>query len=295
VRGDYLAERKHSLLISKEVKEQRIKELAQGDAVPFLYDFVVHVWNETEDGLISKTRQIEAAFDQMEDAQCWTSNISSAASTKNIWFQTWSQYVEQLYTDRFEEWIAEDASRLDTVARHAMAALEYKAARLPLSATFLEAWTRLRDATSEDERQAFIHRPKPEEVSRFLKSPETERPQRRLRVLQARGLPDARHAPANDAGRSVSRARPRRNQPHRNLARPWNEQRLVCGHSTLSITGRIAHFDLTYIPESNKPLQELAAFLIANHGRQHIITLPRGKTKEGHLRGGCANPGRPRR
>jgi hypothetical protein len=47
--------------------------------------------------------------------------------------------------------------------------------QLPLSATFLEAWTRLRDATSEDGRQAFIHRPKPEEVSRFLKSPETER------------------------------------------------------------------------------------------------------------------------
>ena len=34
-----------------------------------------------------------------------------------------------------------------------MAALEYKPAHLPISATFLEAWTRLRDAASEDERQ----------------------------------------------------------------------------------------------------------------------------------------------
>jgi type IV secretion system protein TrbE len=63
------------------------------------------------------------------------------------------------------------------------------------------------------------------------------------------------------------------------LLAPWNEQRLVCGHSTLSLTGRIAHFDLTYIPESNKQLKELAGFLIANYGRQHIITLPRGKRK----------------
>ena len=47
----------------------------------------------------------------------------------------------------------------------------------------------------------------------------------------------------------------------------------------LSLTGRIAHFDLTYIPESNKQLKELAGFLIANYGRQHIITLPRGKRK----------------
>jgi hypothetical protein len=36
--------------------------------------------------------------------------------------------------------------------------------------------------------------------------------------------------------------------------------RLVCGHSTLTFTGRIAHFDLTYIPESNKQLKELAGF-----------------------------------
>jgi hypothetical protein len=63
------------------------------------------------------------------------------------------------------------------------------------------------------------------------------------------------------------------------LLAPWNEQRLLCGHSTLSMTGRVAHFDLTYIPESNKQLKELAGFLIANYGRQHIITLPRGARK----------------
>ena len=111
VRGDYLAERKHSLLTSKEVKEQRIKELAQGDAVPFLYDFVVHVWDGTEDGLISKTRQIEAAFGQMEDAQCWTSNVSSAATTKNIWYQSWPGWLWGAYTHHadsgLDEWLAD--------------------------------------------------------------------------------------------------------------------------------------------------------------------------------------------
>ena len=45
------------------------------------------------------------------------------------------------------------------------------------------------------------------------------------------------------------------------------------------MTGRIAHFDLTYIQESNGQLKELAGFIIANYGRQHIITLPRGKRK----------------
>ena len=111
VRGDYRAEGKHSLLTAKEVKEQQIRQLAQGDAVPFKYDFVVHVWDASEDGLISKTRQIEAAFSQMEDAQCWTSNISSAATTKNIWFQTWPGWIWGTYDHHadhgLDEWLAD--------------------------------------------------------------------------------------------------------------------------------------------------------------------------------------------
>jgi len=442
VRGDYAAEGKFSLLTSKEIKEQRIRNLARGDVVPFLYDYVVHVWDSTEDGLISKTRQIEAAFGQMEDAQCWTSNISSAATTKNIWFQTWpgwlwgkythhadsgldewladmlpfsstftghlkdaealydgsnrnligvrnflsgtpqlavllgmtragksafmcdllsqtdpyydftliveeglsygiwtqaqgvtpiviqpdgdltlnyldtqgapltnlqittaaalvakmmgypadedkrnlrlaqiTQYVEQLYTDRFEEWISEDASRLDAVAREAMAALAYKAAHLPLSATFLEAWTELHANT--DERKALVAAPTAEDVSRFLKSPETER---YVRNTAFAGFKPTDY-PTHDMLQQMMLVAPfpehdRDEINHMaTLLAPWNEQRLVCGHSTLSLSGRIAHFDLTYIPESNRQLKELAGFLIASYGRQHIITLPRGARK----------------
>ena len=444
VRGDYHAEGKHSLLTSKEVKEQRINELARGDVTPFKYDFVVHVWDGTEDGLISKTRQIEAAFGQMEDAQCCTSNISSAATTKNIWYQTWpgwlwgkydhhadsgmdewladilplsstftglldgaealydgsnhnligvrnflsgtpqlavmlgmtrggksafmcdllsqtdpyydftliveeglsygiwtqalgstpiiiqpdgdltinyldthggpltnlqittaaalvlkmmghpadedrrnlrlaqiTQYIEELYTDRFNEWISEDASRLDMVARNAMANLEYKAAHLPLTATFLDAWTEFLHVASEDKRQSLIARATPEAITRFLKSPDTERyvrntafaffkptdyPTHDLLLHLMRTAPFPEHDP-REVDHMVT------------LLDPWNEQRLISGHSTMSITGRIAHFDLTYIPESNGQLKELAGFLIANYGRQHIITLPRGKRK----------------
>jgi len=444
VRGDYAAEGKHSLLTSKEVKEQRIRNLAQGDIVPFLYDYVVHVWDATEDGLISKTRQIETAFGQMEDAQCWTSNLSSAATTKNMWFQTWPgwlwgkythhadsgldewladmlpfsstftghlhgaealydgsnrnligvrnflsgtpqlavllgmtragksgfmcdllsqtdpyydftliveeglsygiwtqalgstpiviqpdgdltlnyldtqgapltnlqittaaalvakmagnpvdedrrslrlaqiiQYVEQLYSDRFDEWISEDATRLDTVAREAMATLAYKAAHLPLSATFLEAWTELRHVAGAEERQALVAAPTAEDVSRFLKSPDTERYVRNT----AFAFFEPADYPTHDMLQQMMLVAPfaehdRQEINHlATLLAPWNEQRLVCGPSTLSLNGRVAHFDLTYIPESNKQLKELAGFLIANYGRQHIITLPRGARK----------------
>jgi hypothetical protein len=444
VRGDYAAEGKHSLLTAKEVKEERIRNLAQGDTVPFLYDYVVHVWDSTEEGLVSKTRQIETAFGQMEDAQCWTSNLSSAATTKNIWYQTWpgwlwgkythhadsgldewladvlpfsstftghlegsealydgsnrnlvgvrnflsgtpqlavllgmtragksafmcdllsqtdpyydftliveeglsygiwtqalgstpiviqpdgdlclnyldtqgapltnlqittaaalvakmagnpadedrrnlrlaqiTQYIEQLYTDRFEEWIAEDAGRLDMVARHAMAVLEYKSRHMPLSATFLEAWTELKHTATEEERQELLSSPKPEEVSRFIKSHDMERHVRNT-AFAFFGPTDY---PTHDMLQQMMLVAPfaEHNRDEINhlatLLAPWNEQRLLCGHSTLSMTGRVAHFDLTYIPESNKQLKELAGFLIANYGRQHIITLPRGARK----------------
>ncbi len=444
VRGDYAAEGKHSLLTSKEVKEQRIKNLAQGDVVPLLYDYVVHVWDSTEDGLISKTRQIETAFGQMEDAQCWTSNVSSVATTKNVWFQTWpgwlwgkythhadngldewladmlpfsstftghldgaealydgsnrnligvrnflsgtpqlavllgmtragksafmsdllsqtdpyydftliveeglsygiwsqamggtpiviqpdgdlclnyldtqgapltnlqittaaalvakmaghaadedrrnlrlaqiTQYIEQLYSDRFEEWISEDAARLDLAARHAMAALTYKRAHLPVSSTFLESWTELRHAASEDERKNLVATPTAEEVSRFIKSPDTERYVRNA----AFAFFQPTEYPTHDMLQQMMLVAPfpehDRNEINHlaTLLAPWNEQRLVCGHSTLSLTGKLAHFDLTYIPESNRQLKELAGFLIANYGRQHIITLPRGVRK----------------
>lgn len=444
VRADYRAEGRHAMLTAKEVKEQRIQGLAQGDSVPFRYDFVVHAWAATEEELISKTRQIEAAFGQMEDAQCWTSNVSAAATTKNIWMQTWpgwlwgkythhadngldewladllpfsstftghiddaealydgsnrnlvgvrnflsgtpqlavlmgmtragksafmcdllsqtdpyydfsliveeglsygiwtqaqgstpiviqpdgdltlnyfdtqgapltnlqittaaalvakmagnpadedrrslrlaqiTQYLEQLYTDRFEEWAGEDGSRLDRVAREAMAALEFKAAHLPVNATFLDAWTELRQATSEDERQSLIASAAPEVVSKFLKNPSTERYVRNA----AFAFFKPEDFPTHDMLQQMMLVAPfaEHNREEINhlatLLAPWNEQRLVCGTSNFSITGSLAHFDLTYIPESNKQLKELAGFLIANYGRQHIITLPRGKRK----------------
>jgi hypothetical protein len=54
---------------------------------------------------------------------------------------------------------------------------------------------------------------------------------------------------------------------------------LFDGTSNLSLTGKIAHFELGYIPESAKELKAAAGFLITNHARKHIITLPRALRK----------------
>jgi len=64
---------------------------------------------------------------------------------------------------------------------------------------------------------------------------------------------------------------------------PWcaegNYGCLFDGVSNVSLTGKIAHFELGYIPESAKALRAAAGFLITNYTRQHIITLPRSMRK----------------
>lgn len=67
------------------------------------------------------------------------------------------------------------------------------------------------------------------------------------------------------------------------LLLPWcrdgNYGALFDGASNLSLTGKIAHFELGYIPDSAKELRAAAGFLITNYARKHIITLPRAVRK----------------
>jgi hypothetical protein len=54
---------------------------------------------------------------------------------------------------------------------------------------------------------------------------------------------------------------------------------LFDGYTNISISGKIAHFELGMIPESASAMKEAAGFMISNWIRQHIIKLPRGVRK----------------
>jgi hypothetical protein len=77
------------------------------------------------------------------------------------------------------------------------------------------------------------------------------------------------------------------------LLLPWcadgNYGCLFDGISNLSLTGKIAHFELGYIPESAKELKSAAGFLITNHARKHILTLPRAVRKQNVYRKSLAS------
>ena len=122
------------------------------------------------------------------------------------------------------------------------------------------------------------------DVLRFLKDPKTSREVRNLafayfsseefpthRMLQELMLLD----PAGSERDQIIEIA--------TLILPWcrdgNYGCLFDGTSNLSLTGKIAHFELGYIPESAKELKAAAGFLITNHARKHIITLPRALRK----------------
>lgn len=447
VRGSYLSEGKHSLLTAMKVKESKITDLSQGDTYPIEYDFVIHAWASTEELLISKSRQIEAAINAMNDAQSWTSNISSAACTKNIWFQTWpgwlwgkythhadagfdswladllpfsstftghleeaealydgvngnligvrnfisgtpqlavllgmtragksafmsdllsqsepyydftliveeglsygiltqtqnckpiivqpdgdltlnyldtqgapltklqissaaalvakmagnpadedkrnlrlaqiSQYIEQVYTDRWTDWSNDNHEKLPEIIKKAYAVHEFQKTFMPTGTTFLEAWTEFNDVLKSDNNSDVIEileKITETELTRFLKNPETEVLVRNVGYSYFKPEEYPTHMTLHQTMQCAPFDEHKKDDIDElvTLLEPWNHQRLINGCSSVSLTGRVAHFELGHIPESNKQLKEIAGFLIANYGRQHIITLPRRMRK----------------
>ena len=188
-----------------------------------------------------------------------------------------AKYVMLLYGDIFEEWSRRNAGRLFDVARHACLLAKLKRTRP--GSTMIDTFVDFRDRqrSHPDQATAQLSQISEEEALRFLKEPDTRREVRNLafayftpkeypthRMLQELLQLDASSDASNDLATRLL---------------PWcadgNYGCLLDGTSNISLTGKIAHFELGYIPESAKLLRAVAGFLITNYTRQHIITMPR--------------------
>jgi type IV secretion system protein TrbE len=188
-----------------------------------------------------------------------------------------AKYLMLLYGDIFEEWSRRNADRLLDVARHACLLAKLKRTRP--SSTMIDTFVDFRDRqrSHPDQATARLSEISEEEALRFLKEPDTRREVRNLafayfapeeypthRMLQELLQLDASDDAAGDLATRLL---------------PWcadgNYGCLLDGTSNISLTGKIAHFELGYIPESAKLLRAVAGFLITNYTRQHIITMPR--------------------
>ncbi|HTQ30426.1 MAG TPA: hypothetical protein VMI53_04395 [Opitutaceae bacterium] len=198
-----------------------------------------------------------------------------------------AQYIHQLYEDTFEEWAKRHRELLPGIERMACATHRWKQEKMDLGATEVEAYADLRDRlkANDDEAQEFLANLSDAEITRFLKEPRTERSVMALAHAHYGRDDFPVHASLIEL-MQFSRFAEHKKEEIDHLATllsSWTAHghygRLFDGPTNVSLTGRIAHFELGLIPEQAVELKTAAGLLITGFARQHIISLPRNEWK----------------
>ncbi|MDR0533085.1 MAG: hypothetical protein LBH01_03935 [Verrucomicrobiales bacterium] len=197
------------------------------------------------------------------------------------------QYIDELYNAVYEDWQQSHSDLLPEIARRAYAVNQFRLKRMPVGSTYLEAWAELRDllVANDEFASELLAKVSEENISQMLKDFSQGKIMRNtaLAWFKPEDYPQhthlyeiMRHTPMRQHDKNVV-------GDLASLLAPWCAGgpygKLFDGISNLSLTGRLAHFELGYIPDAAKELKALAGFLISNHMRQHIVTLPRGLWK----------------
>jgi hypothetical protein len=193
-----------------------------------------------------------------------------------------AKYLNQLYDDSFQDWSRKNDHRVLSVARRASTLTRFRKEKMQPGATMLEAFADFRDwhKANPDEATAYEQNLPEPDVLKFLKDPATAKEVRNVAFAYFTPAECPTHQMLQEL-MYLDAAGAERDQiiEIATLLLPWcrdgNYGALFDGVSNLSLTGKIAHFELGYIPDSAKELRAAAGFLITNHARKHIITLPR--------------------
>jgi hypothetical protein len=197
-----------------------------------------------------------------------------------------AKYVNLLYEDVFQDWSRKHEGQMMQVARHACALAHYRKEKMPPGATMLDSFADFRDwrKAKEDEAAAFEQQFSDVGILKFLKDPSTVKDVRNLAFSYFHAEEYPTHRMLQELmALDASGAEREQIIEISTLLLPWcrdgNYGALFDGVSNLSLTGKIAHFELGYIPDSARELRAAAGFLITNYTRKHIITLPRALRK----------------
>jgi type IV secretion system protein TrbE len=197
-----------------------------------------------------------------------------------------AKYINLLYEDIYQDWSRKHADKVLAIARHAYALSHFRRNKMPAGATMLETFAEFRDWSHQNADQAVTYQSSfsEAEVLKFLKDPGTAKEVRNIAFSYFKPEEFPTHRMLQELMQlDASGAEREQIVEIATLLLPWcrdgNYGALFDGTSNLSLTGKIAHFELGYIPDSAKELRAAAGFLITNHARKHIITLPRALRK----------------
>lgn len=198
-----------------------------------------------------------------------------------------AHYIQVAYQNAYRHWLSKDSAREYEVAREALAVVTYRREKCPFGTEMIEAWSDLKDwqVREADKYEEFVGQLTEEEVTNFLKEPET----RHLVMRQAFSHFTRSEFPIHSTllqTMSVYREKSHNQETISNLCallKEWSYQgsngKTFDGFSNQDFKGKLTVFELGRISEAATHLKNLSGFLVANYIRQHIVSLPRRQRK----------------
>jgi hypothetical protein len=197
--------------------------------------------------------------------------------------------LQQLYTDVFTDWSVANEGAAEELRWLACGIDKYLRIRMKgVHFGFDDAFAAFRDwqQRNPDEAKSFVEDLGEETVSEFAKNRTTERLVRDLAFSAFTSAQFPTHSALVEqllynprGGLREKEESDRVGKLLRSWSRDGEKGRLFDGDSNIRIDGRVAHFELGQIPEHAVELKAAANFLVANYGRQKIISMPRAVPK----------------
>lgn len=199
-----------------------------------------------------------------------------------------SKQIERLYIDQFESWAGRHPVERAEAARRVAIADAWRKKRMPQGTVLADSWMDFRAELMDGEPNAVeMDRMSvdPALLEDFLNDPGNQWDLMSLAytIMKPEDMPT--HSQFVELLNLESRQR--RAHPDmallRMLLEPWSRTgrygAILDGVNNVDLSGKVVHFELSYIPESARELRTVAAFLITNDLRKEIMSRPRSTRK----------------
>ena len=232
------------------------------------------------------THGLPLSSGQISNATALVSQMCGKADSneqQNLRYAMIMSYIEMLYQDSYDNWLKSHKHLIQEITSTAIVSLHYKIEKMPPGSSLVEAFLEVKELRNAEDPD-IIKRLKEvslEEISRFVKGAETSDIVRNFAFAYFK----PEEFPIHSELQELMLAVPLSHHDTENVRRiatllsAWNAGGsygpLFDGHTNITLTGKLAHFELGYISEADIELKKLAAFLITNYTRNHILGLPR--------------------
>ena len=199
-----------------------------------------------------------------------------------------AKQIERLYVDQYETWAARHADLRAEAARRVAIADEWRKKRMLEGTTLADSWLDFNAELMEGDPAANeLNRMglDPALLEDFLNNPGNQWDLMSLGYT----LMKPEDMPTHSQFVELLNLESRQRRAHedlgllRMLLEPWSRTgrygAILDGVNNVDLSGKVVHFELSYIPESAKELRTVAAFLITNDLRKEIMSRPRSTRK----------------